>query len=131
MTSLRRLIESDVCDHLDKLHAISERASQEWAIEQAVADIAAHWGACRLLLEWHEQAACNGVAAAGLVAASEALQQHAARCQALLASQYAGSYEEQLQALLQRLHEQQVRGWGQAAWRAGRRCWVMRQGEPA
>ena len=95
-------------EQLDKLVAISDRASQEWAIEQALVDVAGYWQGFQLELEPCAAAGCSVVATRCLATALGALEAHQARVQAILASQYAGGYEEQLRRVLQYLHEQQV-----------------------
>jgi hypothetical protein len=110
VTSLRRLLEADVLEQLDKLVAVSDMASQEWAIEQALADVASYWQGFQLELEPCTAAGCSVVAACCLARALGALEAHQAQVQAMLASQYAGGYEGQLRKLLQHLQEQQVRG---------------------
>jgi dynein heavy chain len=105
---MRRLIESDILDHVERLRQISDKASQEWAIEKALDAITQHWAEFIMAMEHEEEAGCRVVAAAGLAEAAAALDEHVAQCQAMLASQYAGSYQRQLEQLLEQLNERQV-----------------------
>jgi hypothetical protein len=131
VTSLRRLIESDILDHVERLRQISDRASQEWAIEKALGAVEQHWRDFMMPMEHDGVAGRRVVAAAGLTAAAAALEEHVAQCQAMLASQYAGSYQRQLEHLLAQLHQRQVGsmarqglGWSAAmAWSRLLQCW--------
>lgn len=55
VTSLRRLLDNDISDHIEKITELSDTASREWSIEKALHKMLEEWeGLSFEVAEWKD-----------------------------------------------------------------------------
>eukprot|EP00803_Ostreobium_quekettii_P008972 evm.model.scf_437EXC.9 EVM.evm.TU.scf_437EXC.9 scf_437EXC:49472-57192(-) len=97
VTSLRRLLDNDIGDHVDKITEISDTASREWSIERALQKMFEEWeGLCFELGDWKDTG--TYILKGGPVEEAQTLlDDHIVKSQAMTASPFAKPFEEMLE----------------------------------
>lgn len=110
VTSLRRLLDNDIADHVDKITEISDTASREWSIEKALHKMFGDWeGLCFELGDWKDTG--TYILKGGPVdEAQTLLDDHIVKSQAMSASPFAKPFEDLLLPWEKKMTRLQVGG---------------------
>ncbi|KAF6266164.1 dynein heavy chain 9 [Scenedesmus sp. NREL 46B-D3] len=96
VTSLRRLLETDILEHLERIRELSDSASREFSIEKALDKMAADWEGLAFELGTWKGTGTHILKGGPVEEAQMLLDDHVVKSQAMAASPFSKPFEERL-----------------------------------
>ena len=96
-TSLQRLIDMGVIDHVEGLSGVSETASKEWSIEKALEKMEGDWQTMTFLLHAYKDTGTYILEGANVDEVQTLLDDHLVKTATMKSSPYAGSFSVRIQ----------------------------------
>ena len=96
-TSLQRLLDMGVIDHVEGLSGVSETASKEWSIEKALEKMEGDWQTMTFLLHAYKDTGTYILEGANVDEVQTLLDDHLVKTATMKSSPYAGSFSVRIQ----------------------------------